>query len=125
MNNIQKRFILFLVGCIGMRSVFVTIAKNSPVKYLKYMGYIALLPAVGFAYIYLSGKRQTGAEVFGGKIWWNDLRPTHSMLYFLFAYNAITGNTKAWKYLLYDVLLGLWSFLNFHYKNGNFEKLTK
>jgi len=125
MNNIQKRFLLFLVGCIGLRTLFVIIAKNSPMKYLKYLGYIALLPAVGFAYIFLSGTRQTGAEVFGDKIWWNYLRPVHSLLYFLFAYNAITGNTQAWIYLLVDVLLGLCAFMGFHYKNGDFAKLTK
>jgi len=125
MNNIQKRFVLFLVGCIGIRTLFVIIAKNSPVKYLKYMGYIATLPVIGFAYIYLSGTRNTGPEVFGKKIWWNNLRPIHSLLYLLFAYNAITGNTQAWVYLLIDVLLGLFAFLSFHYINGNFSKLMK
>ena len=83
MNNIQKRFLLFLVGCIGIRTLFVIIAKNSPVKYLKYMGYLALLPAIGFSYLFLTGTRKTGLEVFGNKIWWNDLRPLHSLLYLL------------------------------------------
>ena len=64
MNNIQKRFLLFLIGCIGIRSLFVIVAKNSDIKYLKYMGYLALLPAFGFIYIYLTGSRKTGEEVF-------------------------------------------------------------
>jgi len=87
---------------------------------LKYLGYLALLPAIGFMYIYLTGSRKTGAEVFGEKIWWNDLRPIHSMLYFLFAYNAIKCNKQSWIYLLADVLLGLISFLIYHYINGDF-----
>jgi hypothetical protein len=78
------------------------------------MGYLALLPAIGFMYIYLTGSRQTGAEVFGDKIWWNDLRPIHALLYLLFSYNAINGNKNAWVYLLIDVLIGLNSFLIFH-----------
>lgn len=123
MNNIQKRFLLFLIGCIGTRSAFVLIAKNISGNYLPYLGYLALLPAIGFIYIYLTGSRQTGAEVFGEKIWWNDLRPLHSLLYFLFAYNAIIGNKQAWIYLLVDVLVGLISFIGFHYKNGDFSKL--
>ena len=123
MNNIQKRFLLFLIGCIGVRSIFVLIAKNIGVNYLPYLGYLALLPAIGFMYIYLTGSRRTGAEVFGEKIWWNDLRPLHSLLYFLFAYNAIIGNKQAWIYLLVDVLVGLISFIVFHYKNGDFSKL--
>jgi hypothetical protein len=119
MNHLQQRFLLFLIGCIGVRSLFVIIAKNTNTEYLKYLGYLALLPAIGFMYIYLSGSRKTGAEVFGEKIWWNDLRPVHSILYFLFAYNAIIGNTQSWLYLLVDVSIGLLSFLIHHYKNGN------
>jgi len=125
MNNIQKRFLLFLFGCIGIRSLFVIISKNADVKYLKYMGYLALLPAIGFIYIYLTGSRKTGQEVFGEKIWWNDLRPLHALFYFLFAYNAIIGNKNAWMYLLIDVLIGLISFLFFHYQNGDLMKLIK
>lgn len=120
MNDLQKRFLMFLIGCIGTRSLFVVIAKYINTTYLKYLGYLALLPAIGFMYIYLSGSRKTGAEVFGEKIWWNDVRPVHSILYFLFAYNAILGNKESWIYLLVDVLIGLISFLTHHYLNGNF-----
>ena len=119
MNPLQKRFLMFLIGCIGVRTLFVIIAKYINTKYLKYLGYIALLPAIGFMYIYLTGSRKTGAETFGEKIWWNDLRPIHSIFYFLFAYNAILGKTYAWIYLLVDVLFGLISFLIHHYVNGN------
>jgi hypothetical protein len=124
MNEIQKRFLLFLIGCIGTRFLFVYVAKNIDIKYLPLLGYLALLPAIGFIYIYLTGSRKTGGEVFGEKIWWNDLRPIHSLIYFLFAYNAIIGNNKAWIYLLVDVILGLSSFLIFHFKNGDFKKLN-
>jgi hypothetical protein len=123
MNDIQKRFLLFLIGCIGMRSLFVIIAKKIDIKYLPYLGYLALLPAIGFIYIYVTGSRKTGAEVFGGKIWWNNLRPFHAILYSLFAYNAIIGNSNAWIFLLIDVIFGLVSFLSFHYSNGDFSKL--
>ena len=123
MNSFQKRFLLFLIGCIGMRSIFVIVAKNSNAEYLKYMGYLALIPAIGFIYIYLTGSRKTGGETFGEKIWWNDLRPIHSLVYFLFAYNAIIGNKNAWLYLLFDVIFGLTSFLIFHFQNGDFSKL--
>jgi hypothetical protein len=120
MNDLQKRFLMFLIGCIGTRSLFVIIAKYVNTQYLKYMGYLALLPAIGFIYIYLTGSRKTGPETFGEKIWWNNLRPIHSILYFLFAYNAINGNKQAWIYLLVDVLFGLISFLVHHYVNGDF-----
>ena len=123
MNNIQKRFLLFLVGCIGVRFLFVYLAKNASTYYLRIMGFLALLPAIAFIYLFLTGKRKTGPEVFGDKIWWNNLRPVHSVLYFLFAYFAINGRRQAWHYLLYDVLIGLFSFLGYHYAIGDFKKL--
>ena len=123
MNTIQKRFLLFLIGCIGTRTLLVYLAKNVDKTNLKYMGYLSLLPAIGFFYLFLSGSRKTGAEVFGDKIWWTNLRPVHGLLYFLFSYNAINGNPDAWMYLLVDVIIGLISFLGFHYYNNDFTKL--
>ena len=115
MNDIeQKRLALFLFGCIGTRLLFVYVAKESGVQVLKYLGYLALLPAIGFMYIFLTGSRKTGAEVFGEKIWWNNLRPLHSLLYFIFSYNAIMGNKQSWVYLLADVTIGLTAWLVHH-----------
>lgn len=123
MNNIQKRFLLFLIGCIGTRLLFVFIAKNINISYLHYLGYLALLPAIGFLYIFLTGSRKTGGEVFGEKIWWNNLRPIHALLYILFAYNAILGRRSSWKFLLYDVIFGLIAFLYYHWTIGDFSKI--
>jgi len=123
MNKLQKRFVLFLVGCIGTRSLFAYTAKNIGTQYLPLLGYIALLPAIGFTYIFLTGTRPTGGEVFGEKIWWNNLRPVHALLYYLFAFNAIHKNPKSWIYLLVDVLFGLFSFLVHHYMAGSFSKI--
>ena len=90
--------LIFLIGCIGVRSLFVVIAKYANTTYLKYLGYLALIPAAGFIYIYLTGSRKIGAETLGEKIWWNNLRPIHAILYYLFAYNAIIGNKHSWIY---------------------------
>ena len=115
LQTIEKRFILFLVGCIGIRTLFVIIAKNIDNKLLPYLGYLAIIPAASFMYIYLTGSRKTGPEVFGEKIWWNHLRPIHSLLYFSFAYSAIMKKTYSWIFLLIDVILGLVMFLSNHY----------
>ncbi len=111
----NSRLLLFLIGCIGLRIIFAIVAKYININYLPYLGYLALLPAIGFAYIYITGSRNTGFEA-GGKIWWNCLRPLHSLLYFLFAYNAILKNNHvAWKFLALDVVIGLSAFLNHHF----------
>jgi hypothetical protein len=123
MNNIQKRFLLFLIGCMGVRSFLVYLAKNINIDYLPYMGYIALIISFGFTLIYLTNSRKTGREVLGDNIWWNDLRPIHALTYGIFAYLAINKNNSAWIILLIDVLIGLFGFLTFHYTEGNFDKL--
>ncbi len=51
MNNIQKRFLLFLFGCIVIRIIFVINAKNSSPELLQKLGYLALLPVLGWLYI--------------------------------------------------------------------------
>lgn len=114
MTPLQKRITLFLFGCIGIRTLITYIAKTIPSQYLPYMGYLALIPAVGFMYFYLSGTRTTGPEVFGDRIWWNPIRPLHAMLYGLFAYSAILASPEAWKFLFADTVFGLVSFLVYH-----------
>jgi len=115
MLSLRNRLLLFIFGCIGSRIFLTIIAKNINNKYLPYLGYLAIIPAFGFSYIYITGSRNTGFEA-GGKIWWNCLRPLHSLLYFLFAYNAILKNNHvAWKFLALDVVIGLSAFLNHHF----------
>lgn len=114
LTNVQKRWVLFLVGCIGIRLFFVYLARTLSLESLRIMGYLAIIPAIGFMVIYLFGLRKTGAEVFGGQIWWNSLRPIHALLYAIFAWMAIQGDCCAWIPLLADVSLGLLAFLYHH-----------
>ena len=123
MENIKKRLLLFLIGCMGIRLLLVYLAKTLNPNYVKYLGYISILIGLSFIYLFFSGSRKTGPEVFGDNIWWNNLRPVHAILYLLFAYNAINGNNKAWMFLLVDVIIGFISFIIYHYTNDNFKKL--
>jgi len=123
MKDIQKRFLLFLLLCIPIRIIFVLVAKTINKKYLPYCGYIGLIISIGFAYIYIFNKRKTGNETFGKKIWWNSLRPIHSLIYLIFAYLAINKKKTAYIPLLFDVIIGLISFLIYHYSIGSFIKL--
>ena len=115
-ETIEKRFFAFLIGCIGTRLLLVFIAKYIDISLLPYLGYLSILPAVGFMYIYLTGSRKTGPEVSGEKIWWNNIRPIHSLLYFMFAYSAIMKKSYSWIFLLIDVVFGLVMFSLNHYR---------
>jgi hypothetical protein len=124
-NPIRIRFALFLIGCIGSRLAITAISAYSTGWFLRLIGYLALLPVIGWAYIIFIGKRDTGVEVLGGKIWWNHLRPIHMILWAAFAYLAITDNKKAWMVLLFDTLFGLSAFLVYHWSQGNFNRLLE
>ena len=124
MNTLQKRFLAFLLLCIPIRIIIALIAKYIDKKYLPYLGYLAIIPAIGFAYIFIFGKRKKGGETFGQKIWWNHLRPVHSFMFALFAYLAINKNADSYLVLLGDVFIGLVSFLHYHYSVGSFSKLV-
>ena len=116
----QKRFALFLGGCIPARVGLALIAKylsSSPYLY-KLFGLILLLPAFGFLYLFFTGQRQgTGVETQGELIWWNKFRVLHGILYLLFSYNAIfnPGFKSAYLLLLLDAFIGLTLFLLHHY----------
>lgn len=111
------RMLLFVVGCLGTRLALAYMAKSVSLDHLRWMGYVALLPAIGFFLIYWNGWRKTGAEVFGEQIWWNSLRPVHGALWLTFAATAIQKWPHAWMILLADVLLGAGAFANHYYKS--------
>ena len=123
MNILQKRFLAFLLACIPMRFLFVYIAKKISPVYLPYLGLLALFPALGFLIIYFGGYRKKGGETFGQKIWWNNLRPIHAILYICFSYLAINKNKNAFMPLLIDVVIGLFSFMIYHFYAGSFAKI--
>lgn len=107
MTNIN----LFLFGCVSFRFLMVYIAKIIDTKYLPYYGLLTLFPFVGFTYIYLKDLRKTGIETNGKPIWWNNLRPLHAALYYIFSIMALKRNEYAYFALLSDVILGLIMFI--------------
>lgn len=109
-----SRALLFLIGCIGLRSAFAYAAFKINTNYLPYLGAVALIPVVGWIYILITGSRQTGLEA-GGRIWWNNLRPVHAALWAGFAGAAIMKNNNAYLFLVVDVVLGLAAWLNHHF----------
>jgi hypothetical protein len=121
LTPVQKRFILFLGGCIPARICLALLAKylsSVSSSYYKLFGYILLLPAFGFLYLFFTGKRQgVGPETQGELIWWNKFRLLHGLIYLLFSYNAIFNPTfkSAYLFLLLDAFIGLVLFLLHQY----------
>ena len=110
----QKSIFLFLTLCIGARVGLVLLSKYLPKKWLQIMGYVTLLPGIGFLYLYFTNSRLNAGEA-GGKTWWHNIRIIHGCLYILFSILAIHKKKKAWMVLLADVSFGLIMFVNHHF----------
>lgn len=123
MNTIQKRFLLFLGLCIPSRIIIalLSIYDNKTIRTLLIL--FASIIVIGWTYIYITKSRQRGGEVFGEKIWWNQLRPVHAFNYLLFIILSLRNNAYASVPLIIDPIIGLLAFINYHYKEGNFKKL--
>jgi hypothetical protein len=122
LSSLTKRYTLFLVGCIGTRSVLAYTAyylSQNPsernTKILKVLAIIAILIGLGFLTIFITDSRKTGIETGGEKIWWNDWRPVFGMIWLLFGITALKGVKWCWIFLLLDVLLGLSIFVYHHF----------
>ncbi|CAK0772949.1 conserved hypothetical protein [Gammaproteobacteria bacterium] len=106
MNKVQTTFLL---GCIPARLLLTGIVKEVNNGNLRIISSVAL-SAIGFGFliIYAFGLRKTGIETGGTKIWWNNLRPIHGLLYLSAAYLVYSNaHNDAWKVLLLDTIIGL------------------
>jgi hypothetical protein len=104
---------------MGTRFALTALSAFATPTLITVIGWLSLIPVLGWAYIIFIGERNTGAEVFGDKIWWGKLRPVHMMLWLTFAVMAIQKMERAWLVLLADTLFGLVAFLVFHGSQGN------
>ena len=123
-ETLRIRFWLFLIGCIGSRSLFAFLASKASCYWLQLLGGLALIPVIGWFYIIFIGERDTGLEVFGDRIWWTRLRPVHMLMWGFFAYLAIVKcHPLSWVPLGVDTAFGLVSFLGHHYSEGNLRTM--
>lgn len=131
LTKIQKRFVMFLGGCIPVRLfacwLAYYLARRNTTTGLKVLVALASLPLLGWAIIITFGLRKSGPETQGSAIWWNFMRPIHMILYAIFIYLAFSNKEenqkRAWLPLLVDACLGLVAFFWYHGTQGNFNKL--
>lgn len=121
MTPLNKRFALFLLGCIPVRLSFVVLARTLPIQYIKLAAIPALLLATAFFIIFFFKLRKSGPETMGAPIWWNALRPVHGIIWASIAYFAFKENREVvWRLLLFDVIFGLVSFTIHHSVNPSY-----
>jgi hypothetical protein len=114
MNNQTKKIFRGFFICILVRSIFVLLAYKLTKDAVYYMAFPAAIISIGFiiSFINFNG---SGNGVFGGEIWWNNLRLVHGIIYGIFAYMAVNYNKFAYRPLMVDIIIGAVSFIA-HYR---------
>ena len=119
MNKIKKDMIVFLLACIPSRISLTLLAKYINTDLLPYIGYITLIPAFGFIYLFFFGNKNTNLA--GQNVWWHNKRIIHGLLYLLFSIYAISKNKNSYLFIAIDTFLGLILFINYHYIHNHFD----
>ena len=104
----SQRKAVFLLGCIGSRSVLTYLSSN--MNLLPYTGGLYLLFSIGIFYIYIFGSKKADSQLewLGDKkIWWNKMRLIHGIIWLLFAILAFNKYNYSWIVLAVDTLIGL------------------
>lgn len=124
MFHLSKRLMLFLFGCIPFRlflSYIIYIFQFHTFTYIDINMFInifallLLIISLGFIIIFIFKLRKTGLETGGCEIWWDHLRPIHSILYLMASYYLFERKfNMASLILLLDTLMGLVSFTFYH-----------
>jgi len=113
----QKSQALFLGGCMPARAALAYGAAISNENYTLRiaLAMICATIALGMLVIFVGGLRKTGGETFGKPIWWNSLRPVHSLAFATAATLLFLGNGKtAAGVLALDQAVGLGAFAQHH-----------
>ena len=115
MNSLLRRVLLFVFFCIPSRVLLAYGAKYASRAVKVLLAKIALVISFGFMYIFVTGIRKTGMETMGAPIWWNALRPVHSILYASYALMTFAKKQNAYLPLVVDVVIGFLGFLMKHF----------
>jgi len=113
---------IFLLGCIGLRSFLSYLSSN--INYLPYIGGFYLLFSIGILCIYVFGSERADKQLewLGDKkIWWNQMRLIHGIIWLIFAVLAFTKFKHSWVVLASDTFIGLsvWILHTFFQINFN------
>ena len=105
-----------------MRLLISYLAFKLPGIWRDILAVILGIMGIGFLTIYFGGYRKTGLETGGNKIWWNNLRPLHGILYLISSglllfkgkalIKTIPNNHLASYIILTDTLIGLIAWIN-------------
>jgi len=101
-----QRHLLFIGVCIPVRLIIIYIVNTYiNTNYINFIRGIYLVLALLFMYKFINFSTQERGG-FGNKVWWNNLRLVHSLMYMAF---VLTDDIRL---LLVNVMFGILGFIN-------------
>jgi len=110
MLNEKYRIIIFLIGCIGIRSILAILPLYLSTEWFQIFGIITMIIGISFLYLYFSNGRMEAPEG-GGVTWWAKYRLIHGLLYINASIYLLQKERSAWIPLTIDLLFGLSVFI--------------
>jgi hypothetical protein len=112
----MKPSTLFFTGCVPTRAAlayFSYLVLNDEKFYIykPYLLVTTFVIGISFMMIYAMDLRKTGIETQGGKIWWNSIRPIHSVIYIMFSIGLLYDIKDIYILLVLDLVLGIYAEL--------------
>ena len=121
----KERMLTFLIGCLGTRSLLAYIAyyaEDNNIDSLQILlGVLAIFIGIGFITIWLFGNELANDQLKvwkdkDDKLWWNNFRIVHGIIYILFGIFSLMEIQGAYKLLIIDLILGLLLWIMHHIK---------
>lgn len=110
MKLLKNTFFLFTCVCIPMRLLFAYFVKQTPQKYINYLGILLAVFGFSFLFSYFNFNPRSDIGAFGGKIWWNNMRAVHGSLFLIYALIALHYKKNKWIILVIDPFIGLFAY---------------
>jgi len=111
LTDVQKRMMLFLMGCVPTRALLIYVATT---RFKRELAALLTLPMIGFFYLYITNTREVGVETFGKPIWWKEFRIVHGLFYAWFILNVLLNSPHAAIPLVLDLIFGVLAFFAHH-----------
>jgi hypothetical protein len=109
-----KKISYYFFICVLVRlTLAYLVSKNYNNKYRYFLILFYLVTGSGLLIQYIKNDRVIGA--FGEKVWWQNYRIIHTILFYIVSYLLYKKNSNTWKLLLLDTLISIFGHIKHNY----------
>ena len=110
---IKKISYYFFICVLTRLGLTFLVSKNYNNNYRYFLILFYLVLGSGLLIQYIKNDRVIGA--FGEKVWWQNYRIIHTILFYSVCYLLYKKNSNSWKLLLLDTLISIFGHIKYNY----------